>query len=77
VAGLIGSIAAGTTLALLLFPPLGSLDIQEPAARIVMTLSQIVAMAVVVCSQCNPTTKRTWKEQPRQEHLGRRAYKKL
>ena len=60
-AGFIGSIAAGITLALLLFPPVGSLDIQEPAARVVMTLSQIVAMAVVVCSRAIPPPNRRGK----------------
>src|SRR5271169_6795329 len=55
--GLIGSLIASVVLALCLFPPFGSLAIQEPAARIVMTLCQLCAIAVVVCYPPDPGSK--------------------
>jgi len=57
-AGLIGSLTASLVLALCLFPPFGSLAIQEPAARIVMTLCQLCAIAVVVCYPPDPVSTR-------------------
>jgi K+-sensing histidine kinase KdpD len=63
--GFIGSVVAGIMLALLLFPPFGTLNVQEPAARVMLTLSQLGAIAVVISSPGNPTSRLTLRDQLR------------
>lgn len=43
---LIGAVMAGFTFALLLYPPYGSLWIHDPAERVVLTLFQLIALAI-------------------------------
>jgi K+-sensing histidine kinase KdpD len=62
--GLIGSLAATLTLALMLFPPLGSLRVQEPTARMVLILSQLCAIGVVLISSHRSDHDLTSKCQP-------------
>jgi len=48
VAGIIGSLAASFTLVVLLFPPVGSLEVQDSSARAILLLSQLGAIGAAM-----------------------------
>ena len=67
VAGLIGSVGASMLLAMRLYSPYGSLAIDDPAARVMMTVCQVSAVVVVMIAPRYPITIWKW----RRRHLGR------
>ena len=62
-AGFIGSVAATLTLAVLLFPPLGSLYVQETGARTVLVLFQLSAIGAVLITPRNSVLQLALKSQ--------------
>jgi len=54
VPGFVGALAAGLTFAIWLFPPIGSLAIQNPADRIILLLFQLAGLGVVFLSPRRP-----------------------
>jgi hypothetical protein len=48
ISGIIGSLAASFTLAVLLFPPAGSLEVQDFSARAILILSQLGAIGAAM-----------------------------
>jgi hypothetical protein len=46
--GIMGSLAASFTLAVLLFPPVGSLEVQDFSARAILILSQLGAIGAAM-----------------------------
>ena len=53
-AGMIGSIVASLTFALFLFPPYGSLAIESPAERVILTSFQFISLGVALMARRRP-----------------------
>jgi hypothetical protein len=52
--GIMGSFAASFTLAVLLFPPVGSIEVQDFSARAILLLSQLGAIGAAVIVPHHP-----------------------
>jgi len=63
--GFIGSVTASLVLALLLFPPVGSLSVHKPATRTMLILSQLAALVAVISSPQYYISGATFKSQSR------------